>query len=167
VASAAIAGTKISPDFWPVKMLLPLALALRQAFIPTSSHMFQRMAFMLSLPRIMYALATNGAGRFFVDSSGRLLWCASTSRSNWANFGAEQILIFQIETSGNTRASITRTSANEFLGHSFRLENQMALRIKLCLATTNLVKSALWVLMDLNLFPQLLLPPQSDGYPGR
>ena len=48
-----------------------------------------------------------------IDSSGRLLVGTSTSRSNWANTTGTDPN-FQIEVNGNARASISRTSANEF-----------------------------------------------------
>jgi len=59
------------------------------------------------------AFGEGGSEAVRIDSSGRLLVGTSTSRSNWANTTGTDPL-FQIETSGDTRASITRTSANEF-----------------------------------------------------
>ena len=55
----------------------------------------------------------NLAERARIDSSGRLLVGTSTSRSNWANTTGTDPN-FQIEVNGNARASISRTSVNEF-----------------------------------------------------
>jgi hypothetical protein len=55
----------------------------------------------------------NNTERARIDSSGRLLVGTSSSRGNWANQTGVDPL-FQLERSGDMRASMTRTDANQF-----------------------------------------------------
>ena len=68
-ASAAIAGTKISPDFGS-QNTTTTGTSTAASFIPTSSTAPSNGVYLPSANNV--AISTNGSGRLFIDSSGRL-----------------------------------------------------------------------------------------------
>ena len=68
-ASAAIAGTKISPDFGS-QNVVTTGTSTAASFIPTSSSVPTNGVYLPSANNV--AISTNGTGRLFVDSSGRV-----------------------------------------------------------------------------------------------
>jgi hypothetical protein len=112
-ASAAIAGTKISPDFGS-QNCTSTGTSTAASFIPTSATVPTNGLYLSAANTV--ALATNNTGRVFVDSSGRLLVGTSTSRSNWYNTtGLDDNLQIEGTTHGGSGFSIVRS--NNFGGH--------------------------------------------------
>jgi hypothetical protein len=77
-ASAAIAGTKISPDFGS-QNAVTTGTSTAASFIPTSSTVPTNGVYLPAANNV--AISTNGTGRLFIDSSGRVLVGTSTSRT--------------------------------------------------------------------------------------
>ena len=77
-ASAAIAGTKISPDFGS-QNVTTTGTSTAASFIPTSSTAPSNGVYLPASNSV--AISTNGTGRLFVDSSGRLGLGTSSPRS--------------------------------------------------------------------------------------
>ena len=130
-ASAAIAGTKISPDFGSQalsttglisangKVSFPLGTAALPSLYPgtdTNTGIYSPGADQV-------AISTNGTGRLFVDSNGRVLAGTPTARI-FDSATATATPSFQVETTGaDAGVGVTRNSANSsgptiFLGKS-------------------------------------------------
>ena len=77
-ASAAIAGTKISPDFGS-QNTTTTGTSTAASFIPTSSSVPTNGVYLPAANSV--AISTNGTQRITIDSSGRLLAGTSTSRN--------------------------------------------------------------------------------------
>ena len=88
--SAAIAGTKISPDFGS-QNVTTTGTATAAALIPSGSSVPTNGVYLPSANNV--AISTNGTGRLFVDGSGRLLINASSSTNvNTATFQGNSAL---------------------------------------------------------------------------
>jgi hypothetical protein len=121
-ASAAIAGTKVAPDFGSqtVQTTGIFSHALGTAGAPTVTFTGDTNTGIYSPGADQVAISTNGTGRLFIDSSGRALIGASTARSNFD--GNTATPLFQIEgvTAATASASVVR-GANDATGSTFNL----------------------------------------------
>jgi ribosomal protein L24E len=82
-ASAAIAGTKISPNFGS-QNVVTTGTSTAASLIPTGSSVPTNGVYLPAANSV--GISTNGTGRLFVDSSGRVLFGASSART--FNLGA-------------------------------------------------------------------------------
>jgi hypothetical protein len=78
-ASAAIAGTKVSPDFGG-QNVVTTGTSTAASLIPTGSTVPTNGVYLPAANSV--AISTNGAGRLFIDSSGRLLVGTSSAANN-------------------------------------------------------------------------------------
>ena len=103
-ASAAIVGTKISPDFGSQTITTTgiVRAALGAAATPSITFTGDTNTGIYSPGADQVAITTGGTGRLFIDSSGRLLVGASTARSNF--FGTTLSSLTQTEGTGGSTA---------------------------------------------------------------
>jgi hypothetical protein len=94
-ASAAIAGTKINPDFGS-QNVTTTGTSTAASFIPTSTTVPTNGVYLSAANTV--ALSTASTGRVFIDGSGRLLVGTSAARSNF--FGTTLSAVTQTEGTG-------------------------------------------------------------------
>jgi hypothetical protein len=105
-ASAAIAGTKISPDFGS-QNTTTTGTSTAASFIPTSSTAPSNGVYLPSANNV--AISTNGTGRLFVDASGNV-GVGSSSPDKWSDANVTQgtfkgALIGAVNIEGNRTTS--------------------------------------------------------------
>ena len=88
-ASAAIAGTKISPDFGS-QNVTTTGTATAAALIPSGSSVPSNGVYLPSANNV--AISTNGTGRLFVDASGRILVGGSSVSGPFSDQGQLQVI---------------------------------------------------------------------------
>jgi hypothetical protein len=106
-ASAAIAGTKISPDFGS-QNVTTTGTATAAALIPSGSTVPSNGVYLPSSNNV--AISTNGTGRLFIDSSGRIL--AGTSAPVASASGVQGALQHQDASSSLANANLGRWTAD-------------------------------------------------------
>jgi hypothetical protein len=104
-ASAAIAGTKISPDFGS-QNVTTTGTATAAAFIPSGSSVPTNGVYLPSANNV--AISSNGVGRIFIDASGNV------------GVGTTPEQPFHVETSGET---ILLIEGNDTIGAVLALKN--------------------------------------------
>jgi hypothetical protein len=104
-ASAAIAGTKISPDFGS-QNVVTTGTATAASLNPTGSSVPTNGVYLPAANSV--AISTNGAGRLFVDANGRVLAGTSTAR----NVGES----FQVSTSAQVFVDMPAADLTAFTG---------------------------------------------------
>ena len=113
-ASAAIAGSKISPDFGSQTVATTgiFSSAAGTAAAPSIAFTGDLNTGIYSLGADQLAVSTGGTGRLFVDASGRLLVGTSTARSNF--FNATNSSLFQIEGASSNQSDLFRFCSHIF-----------------------------------------------------
>jgi hypothetical protein len=115
-ASAAIAGTKVAPDFGS-QNVVTTGTATAASLNPTGSSVPTNGVYLPAANSV--AISTNGTGRLFIDSSGRALVGTSTARTSvgiGSGFGLTPQV--QVESSGSVQAAspLFLANANSALG---------------------------------------------------
>ena len=123
-ASAAIAGTKISPDFGS-QAVVTTGTSTAASFIPTSSTVPTNGVYLPAANNV--ALATNGTGRLFVGSNGRVGVNTSSAPSLFvvSKAGAEGIEIEPGDTSGVNLTRHYNRSTDAFVTSSIYAFNHI------------------------------------------
>jgi hypothetical protein len=105
-ASAAIAGTKISPDFGS-QNVTTTGTATAAALIPSGSSVPTNGVYLPSANNV--AISTNGTGRLFIDASGRVLAGTNTAIPQGTNVGFGRL---QVLGTSSTQEFLGRFSAD-------------------------------------------------------
>jgi hypothetical protein len=106
-ASAAIAGTKISPNFGS-QNVVTTGTSTAASFIPTSSSVPTNGVYLPSANNV--AISTNGTGRLFVDSSGRL-GLGNSSPGGPLDVAFTNATVYSATTSANNALAAINSSA--------------------------------------------------------
>jgi hypothetical protein len=120
-ASAAIAGTKISPDFGS-QNVVTTGTATAASLSPTGSSVPTNGVYLPAANSV--AISTNGTQRATIDSSGRLLVGTSTARTNLDNANGNAVVQIEGTDDISRRLLVVSSSSNSAAGANIILAHQ-------------------------------------------